>query len=156
MWMLIYKDTDLGWKDLQKRILKFKKAVIKVGIQAGSGRNKDGVRVVDYGAWNEFGTTQVGGNIPERSFIRSTATSKKNWNKEIDQAYINVIDNKYSPLGAIGIVGVKAVDDIKATITAGVSPENAPATIKEKKSSKTLIDTGLLRNSIRWQYDEGT
>lgn len=154
--MLVYKDTDFGWKDLQKRIKQFKKAVVKVGIQAGTGRNQDGVRVVDYAAWNEFGTQQQGGNIPERSFIRSTATKKNNWDKEIDKAYINVIDNKYSPLGAIGIVGVQAVDDIKATITAGVSPENAPATIKEKKSSKTLIDTGLLRNSIRWQYDEGT
>jgi phage gpG-like protein len=154
--MLVYKDTDLGWKDLQKRIKQFKKAVIKVGIQAGSGRSQDGVRVVDYAAWNEFGTKSIGGNIPERSFIRSTAAAKNNWNKEIDKAYINVIDNKYSPLGAIGIVGVQAVDDIKATITAGVEPKNAPATVEKKGSTKTLIDTGLLRNSIRWQYDEGT
>lgn len=154
--MLIYKDTDRGWKDLQKRIKQFKKAVIKVGIQAGSGRSKEGVRVVDYGAWNEFGTDSIGGNIPERSFIRSTATAKNNWNKEIDKAYINVIDNKYSPLGAIGIVGVQAVDDIKETITAGVDPKNAPATVEKKGSTKTLIDTGLLRNSIRWKYEEGT
>jgi phage gpG-like protein len=147
---LTYKDNDLGLKDLKKRLKEFKRSTIKVGIQNNAGINK-GKRIVDYAANNEFG---VLGHIPERSFIRSTADKNKNWADEIDNAYISVIDKGQRPLAAIARVGIIARDAIVQTITDGVRPENSPFTIKKKGSSKTLIDTGVLRKSIQYKFDE--
>jgi phage gpG-like protein len=153
---LTFVDKDLGWKDLQKRIKEFKKAVIKVGVQTNAGLNEDGTPIVKYAAYNEFGTIHEGGNIPERSFIRETAKKYNNWNKEVDEAYTSVIDGKDTPFAAIAKVGIIARDDIKQAITDGIDPENAPATIAKKGSSKTLIDTGALRNSINYKFDDGS
>lgn len=147
---LTYKDNDLGFKDLVKRLKEFKKSTIKVGIQTNAGMNK-GERIVDYAAANEFG---VAGHIPERSFIRSTADKKKNWVTEIDNAYISVIDKGEGAISAIAKVGIIARDDIIQTITDGVAPENRPFTIKKKGSSSTLIDTGVMRNSIQYKFAE--
>lgn len=145
---LTYTDKDLGWKDLKKRLKEFKKSTIKVGIQSNAGMNK-GARIVDYAAANEFG---IYGHIPERSFIRSTADKKKNWVSEIDKAYYSIIDKGAGAIAAIARVGIIARDDIKQTITDGVSPENSEFTIKKKGSSHTLIDTGRLRNSIQYKF----
>jgi hypothetical protein len=147
---LIYNDKDLGWKDLQKRLNEFKKLAIKVGIQTNAGINK-GSKIVDYAVANEFG---VPGHIPERSFIRSTADARKNWVAEIDKAYIAIIDKNERPIAAISKIGIIARDDIKQTITDGVEPQNSPETIKKKGSSHTLIDTGVLRNSIHYVFDK--
>jgi phage gpG-like protein len=150
---LTYTDKDKGWSELSKRLKEFKKAVIKVGVQSNAGLNKDGTSIVEYATYNEFGTIHEGGNIPERSFIRSTADKNKNWQKQINDAYLNVIDGKDTPIAAIAKVGIKARDDIKQTITDLRIPPNAESTIKKKKSSNPLIDTGALRNSISYVFD---
>ncbi len=147
---LIYRDTDLGWNDLQKRLKEFRRSTIKVGIQSNAGIN-NGARIVEYGAANEFG---VYGHIPERSFIRSTADKKNNWSKQIEKAYYSIIDKGEGALSAIAKVGIIAKDDIKQTITDGVKPENNPFTIKKKGSSHTLIDTGVLRQSIQYKFED--
>jgi hypothetical protein len=152
-----YTDVDKGFKALEKRLKEFKKAVIKVGIQGREALNKNnGETIVTYATANEFGTTTAGVNknivIPQRSFIRSTTDKKNGWKKEIEQAYNNIIDGKDTALAAIAKVGIIARDDIKQTITDGVSPPNAEFTIKKKKSSHPLIDTGVMRNSVSYKF----
>lgn len=155
--MAEYSDKDLGLKALLKRLKEFKKAIIKIGVQGpDSWKMTDGVPVVRYAAANEFGTKNAGRNrnvvIPERSFLRSTTDKKKGWRKEIDQAYVNVFEGKDAAIAAIAKVGIVARDDVIQTITDGVAPANARSTIAKKKSSKTLIDTGTLRNSISYKF----
>ncbi len=150
-------DKDLGFKALKKRLEEFKKAVIKVGVQGrDASKMNDGVTVVSYAAQNEFGNNFVGPNhnivIPERSFLRSTTDKKKGWKNELEQSYKNVFDGKDTALSAIAKVGIIARDDIIKTITDGVLPKNALSTIRKKKSDKTLIDTGVLRNSISYKF----
>ena len=151
------KDIDKGFKDLEKRLREFKKIVVKVGVQGrDASRLNDGVTVVTYATANEFGTKNAGRSrsvvIPERSFIRSTTDKKNYWKKDIDAAYNSIIDGKNTALAAIAKVGIIARDDIIKTISDFVPPPNAESTIKKKKSSQTLIDTGLLRNSISYKF----
>ncbi len=155
--MAIYTDIDKGYKALKKRLEEFKKAVVKVGVQGkDSWKMVDGVTVVTYAAANEFGTKTAGRNnnvtIPERSFLRSTTDKKGYWKSEIDKAYNNVLDDKDTALSAIAKVGIIARDNIIESITDGIPPPNAKSTIKKKKSSKPLIDTGTLRNSISYKF----
>lgn len=156
------KDIDMGFKALEKRLKEFKKSVIKVGIQGSEAQKvNNGETVVTYAAANEFGTKNAGRNknivIPERSFIRSTTDKKNYWKKEIDRAYNSIIDGKDTALSAIAKVGIIARDDIKKTITDGVPPPNAESTKKRKKSSHTLIDTGIMRHSVSYKFadDDG-
>jgi phage gpG-like protein len=150
---LTFASKDLGWKNLKKQLAQFENVVVKVGVQTNAGFNKDGTSIVEYATYNEFGTKAEGGNIPERSFIRETANKHNNWNSEVFQAYAAVLDGKDNANAAIAKVGIKARDDIKQAITDGIEPENAPITIAKKGSSKTLIDTGALRNSINYKID---
>jgi len=50
----------------------------------------------------------------------------------------------------LSIVGMKHQSRIKAKITSGMAPGNAESTKLKKKSSKTLIDTGAMLNSVHY------
>ena len=50
--------------------------------------------------------------------------------------------------------GMELRDAIVLKILSNIPPENAPSTIKAKKSSHTLIDTGILLNSIDLEVTE--
>ena len=49
------------------------------------------------------------------------------------------------------MIGAKAAAIMKRTIRDFDDPPNAPATIKKKKSSNPLVDTGLLMQSVTWE-----
>ncbi|MEY0908199.1 hypothetical protein AB7180_15570, partial [Providencia rettgeri] len=49
------------------------------------------------------------------------------------------------------IVGEKLAGEVKRKIQAGINPPLDPKTVKRKKSSKPLIDTGNLLQSITYE-----
>lgn len=59
-----------------------------------------------------------------------------------------VVDGKTTVYRALMRVGQEHADDIKAKIRSNISPANAASTIARKKSSKTLIDTGAMLQSV--------
>lgn len=123
-----------------KDIESLAKTEIKVGII-------DDEYVAEYATYNEYGTSK----IPARSFIRSTVDQKAEWSKAIEKTYNNIIDGKVSLNDGVNKLGATARDDIKSTINSNVPPPNAPSTVARKKHSKTLIDTGLMRDSITYE-----
>jgi hypothetical protein len=89
--------------------------------------------------------------IPMRSYIRSTMD--KNQEKYHQQATVFVkmiVDGTITKWEALERMGALIESDIKATIIAMKSPPLRPATIRRKKSSALLQDTGLLKNSVRY------
>jgi hypothetical protein len=56
---------------------------------------------------------------------------------------------KQSPEQAIGRVGEIALSDIIRGINRGIPPALSPATIRRKRSSKPLIDTGQLKQALK-------
>ena len=43
------------------------------------------------------------------------------------------------------------IGDVKLTISNNMPPPNSEKTIKKKGSSKTLIDTGAMRNAVSYR-----
>lgn len=146
------KDTDKGFLAIKKALLSLKKKEIKVGILEGAGKNaKTGTLIVDYAIANEYGTSK----IPERSFMRSTYDEKQQeWNKTLDKIVSSVVEGNINDIEQkINFVGVQMVNDIKEKIDSNIPPLLAETTIKRKGSSRTLIDTGIMRASITYKIE---
>ncbi|TAA61872.1 hypothetical protein [Shinella sp. JR1-6] len=137
---------------------------VKVGFIKGEAD----ADVIQRAIWQEFGTRGGasgggwGGPVPERPFMRNamrenTSGYRNLLRKEatrIVQAVAMGNSGDVAKSAALSRLGIRAQGDIQGMITAIVSPPNAPATIALKGSSKPLIDTGELRNSVAWKLDE--
>ena len=62
-----------------------------------------------------------------------------------------IADGKTDSETALKLLGIYAESGIRKYIKSGSFTENAPSTVKQKGSSRPLIDTGTLRNSIRYE-----
>ena len=125
-------------------------AALKVGLLKGLGihPNSEGMTIPEVGAVNEFG----GGNVPERSFIRSTIRENvKKYSEVRKELLAKIITGNMTLDKAVNILGTMVKSDIQKMITDLKDPPNAPRTVEEKGSSNPLIDTGLLRKSIQWE-----
>jgi hypothetical protein len=153
------EDKDIGMSAILKNITALSKKAIKAGIVKGT----DG-EVLQYAAWNEYGVmgppvSQYGDGkwfIPPRSFIRGWADNKaENINRTLEKIFKRVSSGKWDADDAIQRLGEFAQDGIKSYIKTGTFPPNADSTRKRKKSSRPLINTGTMRNSVRYEVVEG-
>jgi len=114
-----------------------KRAEVLIGVHNGA--------VAEYGAYNEFGTA----HIPERSFMRSTFDENSaSISRDLSNRYNQVLSGSLSVYNALNMVGMKHSQQIVAKINSNIQPKNADSTIAAKGSSRTLIDTGRLKQSI--------
>jgi hypothetical protein len=143
---IIYKDT--GLKAIIKKVGQLASGPhVKVGV-IGGGRNADIAVIHEYGA--------PAAGIPERSFIRSTFANGQvieAQKKLVASLMGKITTNKMEVGQALGLLGAFGADRIKRTIDEGegVPPPLKPATIARKGSSRPLVDTGQMRNSITWE-----
>jgi hypothetical protein len=159
------KVIDRGLNRIIRQTNKAGRLKIKVGIQGSEGQAVEhegaGLTNAQLGVIHEFGTKGVSlgrsgaetGGIPERSFIRSTFDREvKKWqNLMIRSAKEIYGPNRPNIRKVLGLVGEKAVADIRQTINKGIPPELMPETVERKGSSKPLIDTGQLKASITYK-----
>ena len=140
------KDIDLGWNRIQKELKLIDKSYTQIGIQKDAGNEDGGESIADVGASNEYGL----GQVPERSFIRSTFDEKrfKIYNI-IDKKYSLVLKGKSTVKRQLALLGEYMEGAIKRKITNLRSPPNSQVTIKIKGSANPLIDTGRMRASMR-------
>lgn len=139
---------DTGFKDYENLLKNLQKVEIKVGILADS-KNKEGESIADYAIANEYGTDK----IPARPFLSSTTDEEsEKWQKLIDDGYDKMLGTqKFDMHQHLSKVGEVMTNDIKLKIANNVPPPNAPSTIKRKKSSRTLIDTGAMLQSVNYK-----
>lgn len=87
--------------------------------------------------------------IPERSFLRVPLRASKD---DIATIFKNqlpkVLAGELTLEQVYDQVGLKAASISQEAISNGIAPANKPSTVKRKKSSKPLIDSGQLRQSI--------
>lgn len=90
--------------------------------------------------------------IPERSFIRSTVDENAGKYNRLAKALMRkIVGGQLELRQALGLIGAKVQADIKRRIQRGIDPPLRPRTIERKRSSKQLIDTGQLLNSITYE-----
>lgn len=138
---------------INKVVKQFENFDIEVGIPSNAINYPDGTRVAEVAVTNEFGDPDKG--IPERSFLRSTVREERPKYKSLMVKAIESSEKNKTPiLKRASEIGQVAESDVKRKITDIKTPPNSPRTINEKKSSNPLVDTGHLRNSIRYEVIE--
>lgn len=147
---------------LQHLIDDISNTVIQGGIEDDGYRTRGGLSVVDYGMINELGERpkawKTGGRkpIPSRSFLRATLVIHKDKYKTRIERILQGALSKVGKGGSYDVdqaferLGAEYVEDVRARIRAGIAPPNRPATIKRKKSSIPLIETGRLLKAISY------
>ncbi len=140
-------DEDLGLEAILRRIADMDGWSVSVGVHEQEDSRSDiGVTNANLAAIHEFGA----GNVPERSFLRSAFDANlESYVDGLAEGAADVIDGTLSPQKAVGRVGEKSVADAVDGIRAGIPPPLAPSTVARKGSTKQLIDTGQLVQSIK-------
>lgn len=132
-------------KDLLSRIKitkDDKKEILEVGFFSDA-KYTSGVQVAAVARYNEFGTSR----IPPRPFFRSAVKQNRNkWSKFLARELSKNLGARIS----LQKLGEMMRSDVIMSITRLQDPPNSPKTIKRKKSSKPLIDTGTLRRSVQF------
>ncbi len=136
-------------EELRAKLTPFR---VVAGLPANAAAYPDGTSVVDVGTVQEFGSPSR--NIPERSFLRSTLQANKAQYRKLLLGACKLMAKGENYKTLAGQIGQKLENDIKAKIVSGPFTPNAPLTILLKGSSKPLIDTGHMRQSIRWELRE--
>lgn len=145
----IVTDTKLaGLETLSRRFARDARRVL-VGVPKGVAE-ADGTSMAMVAAANEFGVPSRG--IPERSFLRAGLL-----NHLPDLIRLNALNIQkiarggFTVLTALRQLGTFAASQVQQEIVQGSFEPNAPSTVARKKSSKPLIDTGSLRQSITYR-----
>jgi hypothetical protein len=136
------KDTDMGYAALAKGLKQL--TAVPVGLKVGVLESA-GAEMVKIAAINENG----GGNVPARPFLGNTWDKNRSaYEKRVSDICMNPEEDVAKKLEKLGADMVK---DVKATIQAGVKPDNAPSTLRRKTGSTPLINRGGLLNSISYK-----
>ncbi len=143
---VIVEEKDMGWKRIKRETKKFQNSATYIGYFSNGAGGPDS-NVAARALINETGyITKRGGSVHKvtgRPFMKRTfSTNKKKINQRIDVEYNNVLKGKYTAKQAISRIGAWYVGRTKVMIKTGSFAPNKPATIREKGSSKPLIDTG--------------
>lgn len=136
-------------------------------VAVGFPKSKSTASNIEKAIWNEFGTThgfrgaladgfsmsstyKVG--IPERPFMRNTMRSNKSKYKQfLKKMAEGILDGTVDLETSLNRLGILVQGDVQKEITSLKTPPNAPSTIKKKKSSNPLIDTGAMRQAVTWE-----
>ena len=109
----------------------------------------DGTTILEVGASHEYGI-----GLPVRSWLRMPLAFKvKDLDSTITSQFKDVFDGKTRVEKGLNLVGAKARNIILEAFRTsgwGTWPDITQETKDLKGSSKILIDTGTLRNSVTW------
>jgi phage gpG-like protein len=150
---------DKGWANVIRETKLAAKSFTKVGLpenstpvagnKKGSGHKQTNEmsKLVKIGAAHEFGAPKKG--IPERPFIRpSYDKNKEALQNIIENEYTKIITGKVTVRLSLGRIGEWMKAKTQKQIRDLTSPPLSEKTIARKKSTKLLIDTGQLIQSI--------
>jgi hypothetical protein len=125
---------------------------IAVGFPKGKGQAyPDGETVIEAAAKNCFGI-----GVPKRDFMGEAQDAIHQATKPIMKRIAQAVnEDKAKAVNALtDAAGMVAADQIKKTIRDGAWVPNSPTTVARKGSSKPLIDTGHMIQSVTYVVRE--
>lgn len=87
--------------------------------------------------------------IPPRPFLRKSLKAQKEWVKYVNEMFDANQDGTMTLRQIAMNIALMMQDAIQEAISSNIPPPNSEMTIAKKKSSSTLINTGLLRSSVQ-------
>ena len=128
------------------QIEQLKKLQVQVGFQAGAAADEDGVDIANIAMWNELGTSRS----PARPFMRKSVDENTDKTKSMCARQLKRLAQGASAQDILEKIGVFQKGLIQRKIVDGTFEPNAPSTIRKKGSSRPLIDTGRMRQSVNF------
>jgi hypothetical protein len=148
----ILKDIDKAAIDRLKQRLIQDGRVVNVGVPEGK-HEADGTPVAMIAAVHEFGSPSRG--IPERPFLRVAVQRNRLTYIRLNRInLVKMLRGQMTADQALGQLGEMAKGDVQTEIRNGDFAPLKPATIRRKGSSKPLIDTGQIVQSIAWELGD--
>lgn len=149
-----FESKDLGKSKIKKDLRGLNSYAALVGIPSTAPRPVDretkkplAINMASLALIHERGS--AANNIPARPFMKQTRQrAEGRFARLLRRLYKQVVDGKVRPFDGLSKLGVAYEGEMKNTFTTGSFTPNKPATIKRKGSSRPLIDTGHLRQSI--------
>ena len=145
-----FETKDLGKSKIERELKAARKLVALVGIPSDAKRHDDNpnIGLAEIAFIMEKGSAV--NNIPARPFMKQTRTMNEKKVAGLSKKYLSAISTgKMSASDAIKKLGASYEGAMKRIFIEGSFAPDAPATVRRKKSSRPLIDTGLLRQSIK-------
>lgn len=133
-------------KKFEKMLKELAEKEVRVGFQHGQATEEDGTDVCDVAMWNELGTK----NMPSRPFLRMSVDENESKIEEFLKGEVKELVNGADAEQILKEIGLFQKDLIQEKITEGSFTPNAESTVKKKGSSKPLIDTGRMRQSVNY------
>lgn len=144
--------AKLALKGLERNLQR--DGLVLVGVPEGAGTYEDGLTIATVAAVNNFGSAD--GKIPARPFLAPAVEKGAPQYRRLAELMIpKVIAGQMDMRDLLEQMGQLAEGHVKQEITDLDTPPNAPSTIAKKGSSNPLIDTGALRQSIRYVIADG-
>ena len=126
---------------------------VLVGVPEGAGAYEDGLTIATIAAVNNFGSAD--GKIPPRPFLQPAINKGAPEYQRLAEVMIpKVLSGEMTMKVLLEQMGNLAEGHVKQEITDLDTPPNAQSTIDKKGSDSPLIDTGALRQSIRYVVDD--
>lgn len=132
-------------KELIEKLKASSQKAVYVGFPAEFNEKVDGsdsFNLASLAAVLEFGNER----IPSRPFLRQTLAENQ---EKYTALFVKLFESGVSIDKIYEQIALIAQGDVQQNIANGKWTANAPSTIKRKKSSKPLIDTGKLRQSVK-------
>lgn len=123
-----------------------KKLEVRVGFQRGDAQEEDGTDMCDVAAYNELGTD----HIPARPFIRQSVDDNESKINSFLKGEVKDFAQGKSAEQILKEIGVFQKDLTQDKIKSGDFVPNADSTIMKKSSSKPLIDSGRMCQSVNY------
>lgn len=138
-------------KGLEQRMAQ--DGLVLVGVPEGAGAYEDGLTIATIAAVNNFGSAD--GKIPPRPFLAPAIEKGAPQYRRLAEVMLpKVLSGEMEMRAMLELMGQLAEGHVKQEITDLRTPPNAKSTIAAKGSDNPLIDTGNLRQSIRYVIAE--
>lgn len=138
-------EKDRGWNRIMEDIKKLSGSSTQAGL-FGSGGDEES-DVAARGAVHEFGDRK--GRIPQRPFTRNAFDANENKiKKRVFDDFGNMIEGKLPPKMVLAKAGELLAELIQRSIRQGTFTPLKIDTILKKGSSRPLIDTAVMANSV--------
>jgi hypothetical protein len=171
-----YRDTDKGMKKALAEWAKLRNMDAKVGWPDNGDSTSDGVLLAQIASWMENGATSTNNVLkkgkvwvlPPRPFLsRAIDNTEEQEMSTLKKCIIQMLDGKIDAKTVMRLMCENRIVNIKKEIKTGEFAPNSDITIhgtapgkdgkqfiKGKKSTKPLVNTGLLRDNIMYQIFE--
>lgn len=148
---VIHKTHNGGVQGLLERMKALGKKQVYIGVPSAKNpiHKESQINMATLLAIHTLGAPSKG--IPQRDALRPPLIANKSkYVKLMAQGFANALADGTDPNVVYEKIGIVASDDVKAYFLDGSFKPLSEKTIKAKGSSKPLISTGELRNSITY------